>query len=301
MRFSIVICTYNREKYIGASLDSVCRQTFANDNFEIIVIDNNSPDKTADICRAYIEQYSQVQLRYILETEQGISFARNRGIKEAKGEFIVFIDDDETIDNFYLEKLDSYLTQYPDARLCATSVVPVYETEKPKWLSHYTMRLITGYYNKGSEVKTLGGKDYPGTGHAIIKKELFTLFGDFNTQLGRKGSSLLGAEDKDMFLRLIENNIDCYYFPDIPIYHHIPDSKLTNYFFHRLTYSIGKSERIRTKSISEKTYRKRLYSEMIKWSASIVLCLGYTLALSPSKGWKLIQFRWNVSKGLLGK
>ena len=300
MRFSVVICTYNREKYVGESIKSICEQTFDSAAFELVLIDNNSPDHTADIFNDFAQQYKHVQMRYILEQNRGISFARNRGIKESQGEFIVFVDDDETVDTFYLEKLDAYLRDNPQAELAATAVEPVYETEKPKWLSHFTMRLITGYYNKGKEVRVLGAKDYPGTGHAIIKKELFERFGDFNTELGRKGSSLLGAEDKDMFLRLIENNVACYYFPDIPIYHHIPQNKLTDDFFHRLTYSIGKSERIRTKAISSKVFYKRIFSEAVKWAASWVLFFGYLVIFRPSKGVKLLQFRWNVSRGLLG-
>lgn len=301
MKFSFVICTYNREQYIANSLKSVCEQNFSNQDFEVIVVDNNSPDKTSDLCHEYINRYQHVQFRYILEVNQGISYARNRGIKEAAGKYIVFVDDDETINTDYLEKLDNYITQYPQAQLCATPVFPVYEAEKPRWLSHFTMRLITGYYYKGTQVKKLGAKDYPGTGHAIIEKVLFEKYGMFNTELGRKGNSLLGAEDKDMFLRLINNNIDCYYFPDIPIYHHIPESKTTNDFFQRLTYSIGKSERIRTLSLSKKEYQNRLFQEVIKWGVSIILCIGYTILLTPQKGIKLIQFRWNVTKGLLGK
>lgn len=301
MKYSFVICTYNREKYIGGSLTTVCSQAFDPELFEVVVVDNNSPDGTAAICKQYAEEYNTIRFRYFLETNQGISYARNRGIKEACGEYIVFIDDDETIDTTYLQQLDKMLADYPDAQLIGTAVEPVYEVEKPKWLSHFTMRLITGYYNKGSQVKIVGAGDYPGTGHAIIRKKLFERFGVFNTDLGRKGGSLLGAEDKDMFLRLIENNIPCYYFPGIPIYHHIPQSKLTDDFFARLTYSIGKSERIRTKAISAKVFRKRLVSEGIKWAASIILFGFYVLTLRPSKGWKLLQFRCNVTKGLIGR
>jgi len=301
MRFSVIVCTYNREKYVGESLRAICRQTFATSYFELLLIDNNSPDNTQSVFDDVSREFPDVHMRYILETDQGISYARNRGIKESRGEYIVFIDDDETIDDFYLTKLDDYLNKYPEARLGATAVLPVYETQVPKWMSHFTKRLITGYYYKGDEVKIVGAADYPGTGHAIIKKELFERYGCFNTQLGRKAKSLLGAEDKDMFLRLIENKVACYYFPGIPIYHHIPDSKLTDDFFRRLTYSIGKSERIRTKMISQKAFRNRVFSEMKKWVASIVLFFGYTLSFSPYKGWKLLQFRWNVTKGLLGK
>lgn len=301
MKFSVVICTYNRDKYLSNTLISIAQQTYTKDDYEIVLVNNNSTDTTEEVCNNFSKEYPSVSFRYFIETNQGISYARNRGIDEAKGEYIVFIDDDETIDNMYLNKLSNNLKEYPQAELIGTPVTPIYETEEPKWLSYFTMRLITGYYNKGNEVKTLKAKDYPGTGHAIIKKELFNKFGNFNTDLGRKGSSLMGAEDKDMFLRLIENNVPCYYFPDIPIYHHIPQSKLTDDFFHNLTYSIGKSERIRTKSISAKAYYKRISSECIKWAASWVLFFIYLCSLAPSKGWKLLQFRWNVSKGLLGK
>ncbi|NDW17628.1 glycosyltransferase family 2 protein [Dysgonomonas sp. 216] len=301
MRYSFVICSYNREKYIGKTIESVCLLDFKADQFELLIVDNNSTDNTEAVCLKMIALYPAIDIRYIKETSQGVSYARNRGIKEAKGEFIIFVDDDETIASDYLTKFDGYLNAFPQIILAGTAVLPVYETEKPKWLSHFTLRLVTGYYDEGNEVKKLEAKNYPGTGHTIIKKELFERFGYYNTDLGRKGKGLMGAEDKDMMLRLIENNIDCYYLPGMPVYHHIPAEKLTEQFFNELTYSIGKSERIRTKNISEKSYRKRLFSEAVKWGASVILCIGYTITLNPSKGIKLLQFRKNVTKGLLGK
>jgi len=301
MRFSFITCTYNREKYIGQTLASICAQTFDAGNFESVIVDNNSTDGTAGVCNRIINENPQKNIRYVKELNQGLSFALNRGIREAKGEYIIFVDDDETINPGHLSMLDNYLKEYPQARLCGTPVVPVYETKKPKWLSHFTLRLITGYYYQGDKVKKLEAGNYPGTGHTIIKRELYGQFGYYNTDLGRKGKGLMGAEDKDMFLRLINGNVECYYLPGIPIYHHIPAAKLTDEFFQRLTYSIGKSERIRTKGASVKAYRKRLFDEAVKWAASIVLFLGYTLVLTPAKGIKLLQFRWNVTKGLLGK
>lgn len=301
MRFSFITCTYNRDKYIGQTLQSVCDQTYADNNHEIIVIDNNSTDNTASICEEFRAEYPNKNFRYFKEMNQGLSFALNRGIKEAQGEYLIFVDDDETIIPEHLERLDNHLRTYPEAVLCGTPVIPVYEIPEPKWMSRFTQRLIGGYFDQGKEVKILEAKNYPGTGHTIIKKELYERYGNYNTELGRKGTSLIGAEDKDMFNRLKNNNIVCYYLPDIPIYHHIPPNKMTDEFFHKLTYSIGKSERIRTKAVSEKEFRNRLLSEGIKWGASVVLCVGYTLSLQPSKGFRLLQFRWNVTKGLLGK
>lgn len=301
MRFSFITCTYNRDKYIAQTLKAVCKQIFDPTDYEIIVVDNNSTDSTAMICKEFKQKYSDCQFRYFKEINQGLSFALNRGIKEAQGEYLIFVDDDETIVPEHLERLNKHLNNYPDAVLAGSPVIPIYEEAKPKWMSHFTQRLIGGYFNQGDRPKKLDAKNYPGTGHTIIKRELYEKYGYYNTELGRKGTSLIGAEDKDMFSRLKKNNIECYYFPDIPIYHHIPKEKLTDQFFQKLTYSIGRSERIRTLSISRKEYRRRLFDECIKWVASFVLCLGYIVTFSPQKGTRLLQFRWNVTKGLLAR
>jgi glycosyltransferase involved in cell wall biosynthesis len=300
VRFSVVICTYNRADYLGKTLESIAGQNYPKDKFEIVVVDNNSSDHTETVSSGFKKLHRDLNVRYFMESQQGISYGRNRGVSEATGEFIAFIDDDETIDPDYLTDLDRFFTDYPDASLCGGPVVPVLETARPDWLSPYTMRLITGAYDKGKEIKTVKPKDYPGTGHATFRRSLFLQYGGFNTELGRKGNSLMGAEDKDFFLRLIRNGVKCYYFPPAIIYHHIPASKLTDDFFQRITYAIGKSERIRTLSISQSTFFKRLFSESIKWGASFVLFIYYLFRLQNSKGKKLLQFRFNVTKGLLG-
>lgn len=300
MIFSVVICTYNRAKYLYQTLESVSKQTLCSSSFEVIVVNNNSTDDTQEILSDFKKNYSdKVNFRYYKETNQGISFARNKGVNEAQGKYIVFIDDDETIDSDFLKNLSSFVQNYPQAELISEPVVPVFETEKPKWFSPYTAALITGEYNKGKEIKIVGKKDYPGTGHATFKKELFIKYGGFNTNLGRRGGSLMGAEDKDFFLRLMENGVNCYYVPVAVIYHHIPKKKLTEEYFLKLTLAIGKSEKIRTKNRSQKTYFKRLFSEIIKWAGTIILFIYYLFTGGYSKGKKLIQFRWNVTKGLI--
>lgn len=301
MRFSFITCTYNREKYLGQTLKSVCEQTFSAGDYEILVIDNNSTDGTADVCQEYRLKYPDRQFHCFKEMNQGFSFALNRGIREAKGEYIIYVDDDETVEPEHLERLNNRLEEYPEAVLAASPVVPVYENGEPRWMSYFTQRLIGGWFDRGNKVKVLDANHYPGTGHTVIKRELYQKYGYYNTELGRKGTSLMGAEDKDMFNRLKSNGVVSYYFPDIPIYHHIPESKTTDEFFDRLTYAVGKSERVRTLSVSAEEYRRRLFREAVKWAGSAVLCLVYTLGLQPAKGIRLLRFRRNVTKGLLGK
>lgn len=280
-------------------LNSLLKQSLPAEEYEVLVVDNNSPDNTAEIISSYRKNNPNFPLHYFMEINQGISHARNRGVNEAKGDIIVFLDDDETVDPTFLHDIKAFFLQYPDAGISAGPVVPIFEVAPPKWLSKYISRAITGFYNKGNSIKKLPPKDYPGTGHACFRKDLFIKYGAFNTELGRKGNSLMGAEDKDFFLRLITGNENCYYVPGAKIYHHIPAEKLTDTFFNNITYAIGKSEKVRTLNLGKPYYYKRLLQEAFKWAASFILWAGYIVTLQPAKGNKLLAFRWNITRGLL--
>jgi glycosyltransferase involved in cell wall biosynthesis len=301
MKFSVIFCTYNREKYIYNALKSIAKQDFSYADYEIVLINNNSTDRTESICNQFREDYPKVGFRYFIETNQGLSYARNRGVKESRGNVLVFVDDDATVFESYLSSINNFLDAHPEVNACGGPIVPVYEVEKPKWLSHYTEQLLGGALYEGETVKPFRNGKYPGGGNSAFRKEVFEKYGLFNVELGRKGTGLIGAEEKDLYDRLTCGSEQFYYLPQMGIYHYIPEKKLTKAHFIELTYSIGKSERIRTKGVSRKAYRNRVLAECKKWIASLVLFAGYTLALSPGKGWKLLQFRWYVSKGLLGK
>lgn len=301
MRFSVIFCTYNREKYIYNAMKSIAEQDFSSQDYEIVLVNNNSTDSTESICNQFQKDYPHIVFRYFLETNQGLSYARNRGVAESRGEILVFVDDDATAFDHYLSSIDILFKEHPSVRACGGPIQPVYEVTKPKWLSHYTEQLIGGALYEGDSVEPFRNGRYPGGGNSAFRKEIFDIYGLFNVELGRKGTGLIGAEEKDLYDRLTRGKEQFFYLPQMGIYHYIPEKKLTEAHFRELTYSIGKSERIRTKAVSENAYRGRVFSELKKWIGSIALFFGYTFALSPAKGWKLLQFRWYVSKGLLGR
>lgn len=300
-RFSVIFCTYNREKYIYNAMRSIVEQDFPHQDYEIVLINNNSTDNTENICGQFQKDYPQVDFLYFTEINQGLSYARNRGVKESNGEILIFVDDDATVFDHYLSSINSFFGEHPEVSACGGPIIPVYETEKPKWLSRYTEQLLGGALYEGDKIKPFKNGKYPGGGNSAFRKSIFDKYGLFNVELGRKGTGLIGAEEKDLYDRLVRGNEEFYYLPQMGIYHYIPKKKLTISHFKELTYSIGKSERIRTKAVSKKAYRNRIFSECKKWIASIILFMGYTLILSMGKGWKLLQFRWYVTKGLLGK
>lgn len=298
---SVIICTYNRDKYIYNVLQSLAQNDFPTDQYEIVLVNNNCTDNTQSECARFKADYPQVVMREFVETNQGLSYARNRGIRESKGDILVYVDDDALVNKEYLQTYADFFATHPDIDAAGGPIIPKYETAEPDWMSHFTKNLITGYKYNGNQIKEFAQNDFPGGGNAGYRASVFEKVGLFNVDLGRKGDSLVGAEEKDIFDKMTSLGMRFFYLPTAILYHLIPEKKLSKEYFDKLTYSIGKSERIRTLAIGKGKYTKRIISEMIKWAASIVLYIGHTLTLKPSKGWKLIQFRWNVTKGLVGR
>src|SRR5687768_7478899 len=106
---SVVICTYNRDKFIGEALNCLAKQTLSVDAFEIIVVDNNSTDNTVQIAKNFIATHPELNARYVLEPNRGLSFARNRGIQEAKAPIITYIDDDAEAEPGFLQSIADFM------------------------------------------------------------------------------------------------------------------------------------------------------------------------------------------------
>lgn len=312
-----IICTYNREKYIRPLLDALAASEFPKEDFEILLVDNNCQDNTRGVCEAFQAANPEVQFRYTVEREQGLSAAKNCGIREAKGDIIVFVDDDAVVDPPYLRIYADYLEQHPEIMACGGPILPLFEMNgdpavtiesyklgrvlsEPAWMTSYTRALLCAWMDYGTCVREYPRGRYPGGGNSAFRKEVFDQVGLFNTELGRKGGNLMGSEEKDIFFKMQELGLQIRYLPTPVLHHIIPEAKLQKPYFDRLTRQMGISERKRTLAISKAKYLKRLFAETVKWGGTLVLLCGYTLQGHPAKGWKLILFRKNVTAGLLG-
>lgn len=296
---TVIICTYNRAKYIGPLLESLAANTLPKSEYEILLVDNNCQDNTREICERFAATHPDLTFRYEVETEQGLSAARNCGIRHAHGDLLVYVDDDALVDNHYLQDYVSYFAAHPDVMALGGPIEPLYETAEPKWMTRYTKALLTAWMNYGDKPREYPKGRYPGGGNAAYRKAVFEKVGLFNTKLGRKGNLLLASEEKDIFDKMHMLGMKVMYIPEPVLHHSIPQAKLEDDYFNRLTLQIGKSERMRTLAIGRSKYIGRLLAEMVKWAGTIVLLVGYTLSGNPYGGWKLVLFRINVTKGLL--
>ena len=109
MRSSIIICTHNRDESLKQTLQAVCRQESPGENFEVIVVDNASTDRTRQVVEE-VRDSLQFPIRYHFEAQLGLSHARNSGVDLAEGEIVIFTDDDVSVAyRIYLKVVDSLL------------------------------------------------------------------------------------------------------------------------------------------------------------------------------------------------
>ena len=298
---SIIICTYNRARYVYNVLKSLAENDFPRDGYEILLVNNNSTDTTAEECERFRKDYPGVCFRYLLETQQGLSYARNCGIRNAAGDLIIYVDDDAKACRDFLRTYAEFFSRMPEAEGAGGPVVPEYEDcEEPVWMSRYTQQLVTGSLNLGEKECIFQRGKYPIGCNSAFRKAVFDRVGLFDVNLGRKGNNLIGSEEKDLFDKMSSQGMKFYYLPGAVLYHQICARKLTDAYFNELTYGIGVSERYRTQLISRAKYAKRLFSEAVKWGGTLVLSAGYFLKGQAPKAKKLLIFRRNVTRGLLG-
>lgn len=299
MRITVVICTYNRAHFLEGLYKSITAQTLSPNEYEILFVNNNSTDNTANVIESFRQQNPQV--RCVLETQQGLSYARNRGIAESRAPYICFADDDALLKDDYLANMCDYLDNHPKVYEVGGPIFLHYLGAVPKWENPYMISLFSYFYPSSHEYLLKGkGKRYPIGCNMVFRKAAFEKCGGFSTGLGRKGTLLLGGEEKDMAYRLLERHLDVAYIPNAIVYHLVPEERTTQDYIHRQAIGIGKSERFRTKYVHG-GYAKRLFSEAVKWAATIVLWVKYMIMCKPCKANMLVKFRYWVTKGLLDK
>ena len=123
---SIIVPIYNVEKYLSRCINSVLSQTFP--DFELLLIDDGSTDKSGYICDGYAQKDSRIKVFHI--ENGGVSAARNYGLDNARGEWITFVDADDWIDK------DMYYKLYNEAILSEADIVIcdfyIYYNQKPR-------------------------------------------------------------------------------------------------------------------------------------------------------------------------
>ena len=295
MELSIIISTYNNAISLVRTLESVAKQDYDKTKWECVVVNNNSTDDTAERVTAFIEAHPELNIRLVEEPEQGLSHARNRGISESKGQILSFIDDDETINEGFVSAYIDLFNNH-GAFVGSGKLKVCYDSGRPKWMSYYTEKMIANPFDLGGEITTVTSKITPTGGNMAFNRELFNLYGGFDTDLGRRGKALYGGEENDLFRRVRDLGERVFYTPHAIAYHHIADYKLTSEYFDNLSYGVGVSKRRRAEKYG--TEQELFADEKAKRRYTKLLALFYVLTFRPLKAKWLLRMRNGISKGI---
>ncbi len=148
IKFSIIIPVYNSEKYISDSLKSALSQSFPKKNFEIIIINDSSIDKSKIIIQKFKKKYKNIKIINNRNNKK-VSYCRNIGIKEAKGEYIIFLDSDDELKKNSLKKIDHIVNKSkPEVILCLEFKTNKFRILKKKIEKLDSVNSFLSYENK---------------------------------------------------------------------------------------------------------------------------------------------------------
>jgi glycosyltransferase involved in cell wall biosynthesis len=282
---SVTICTYNRARWLKETLAFITGQNYPADRWELIVVDNNSRDGTSEVVAGY--QRAPQPPRYVFETRQGSSFARNRAILEAKGEIIIFTDDDMLGGPEWLREIVAPFMRGGNARVGAVAgdVIPVFPEGLPRWLNKQWEPLAFR-----ADVGELRPSQLPMTANLALRADVLREIGSFRTDLGRFGQRLTGSEDHELARRVWGAGYTIWYSPPAGLQHQIPASRLTFKYAFKMAFDSSRSRVIeRTTApghgLGWLLSRVVTYTLQILWCGLLSLLALLVLQVGWSKRW----------------
>lgn len=294
MKVSVIICTYNREKFIKACLEHLYHQDLSKDQYEVIVINNNCTDSTSNIVNDFIGSHKDLDICQVFETNQGLSYARNRGIREAKYDIVSYIDDDGEAEVKWLSNIKALFESDPNLAGVGGKVIPKYETEQPEWLSYHTRMMVT-HIDYGDTVFKCFGKKYPPGCNMSYRKDILLQTKGFNESLKWR------VDDKHIFYEVLKVSDQVYYQPKLVVAHNIDAYRVSDESFDILSYRLGEEERLRTKDLGIFTYILKVLDYVAIYFVTWIFYLRFLLNNEGIKGRYLTRFRWLALMGLISK
>jgi glycosyltransferase involved in cell wall biosynthesis len=283
VNITVILCTYNRCHTLEKALHSVAASELPGEvEWEVVVVDNNSGDETPEVVKAFRNRYPS-RFRYLLEREQGKSYALNTGVREARGEILAFMDDDVIVEPTWLRNLTRAL-QNPEWAGAGGRIVLEWPPSLPNWLVVDGPLARHGFpgFDKGTEAKQLLGPPF-GTNMAF-RKSMFVTHGGFRTDLGPSPNREIPrpSEDTEFGRRLIAAGERLWYEPSAVVFHPVPADRISKEDFLRWGFDLGRAN-IRTLGIhpGSKWFAGKIPLYLIR--RLLVWIVRWTVSLSPSR------------------
>jgi glycosyltransferase involved in cell wall biosynthesis len=275
MDISIIICTWNRAVVLHQTLERLAAlQVPAGVSWELLVVDNRSTDHTKEIVAAYSTRLPVV---YLFEPIAGKSNAANRGIEAARGELLLWTDDDVLVEPDWLAEYARAANDWPAAAFFGGPISPWFAHNPPSWVVRNMCHLgaIYALRELGEHTRLFKRGEYPyGANMAIRKNALAQVH--FDPKLGPNCFDQVRGEEVDLLARLTKMGEYGVWVSSARVAHYVPAERMTvRYLWH---YYVGKG---RTETRQQAPDRWRTFLGLPRWAIRQYLeALGRVACLS---------------------
>lgn len=239
MDASIIVCTYNRAESLRDTLRALkAQQPLAGRAWEVIVVDNNSQDHTRQVVEEFRHEWPL--LRYEFESKQGLSHARNFGIAAARGDILLFTDDDVLPEPDWMEVTLAGLQKYR-ADACGGYIAPIWEVPPPAWLTERFYGFLAIRTERSDDYDITASLPPPFGANMAFRREVIQKLGGFNTSRGRQGNVLAGGEDSELFERIISAGLKAVFLGQSRVHHKVESFRLTKRYFRRWRFQSSRN------------------------------------------------------------
>ena len=230
---SVVISTYNRSEVLPQALSSILDQDAIDCVYEVIVVDNNSIDRTREVVESYIRRDGP-SLRYAFEERQGVSYGRNTGIALARAPILAFFDDDIVVPRDWVATIKTIMDDHPEADFIGGKVLPQWSASPPSWLTEANWSPLAlvdygpepRYVNAENQLCLVGA-------NLAVRRSLFDSIGLFSPDLQRVKDSIGSMEDHELLIRSWRAGKRGLYAPNLIVRTAVPHIRMTKHYHRR--------------------------------------------------------------------
>jgi glycosyltransferase involved in cell wall biosynthesis len=244
---TLAICTYNNCSLLNKTLATIEKQCVdASIMWSTLVIDNNSTDGTQQLVQTYIQSNRIPGLHYVLETQQGLAYARRRAVAETKSELIAFIDDDCLLSPDWVEQAVAFCRNHPMAGAVGGRVELLWETPPDEFLLQCKDSLSAqDYGDLPTQLPSTGWTYLVGAGLLLRRKALESSgWIDSADLVDRCGSKLTSGGDIEIVLRIRKAGYQLWYNPAMQLQHYIPQRRMSVEYLCNLHRGFGQGDHI---------------------------------------------------------
>ncbi|RZJ82484.1 MAG: glycosyltransferase family 2 protein [Flavobacterium sp.] len=296
---SVFICTYNpNPDFLRRTVDGLLSQDLSGELWELTIIDNNSTLSVSEI-----DFIKEKKVKVVVEKKQGLTAARGCAVNIAKGEILVFVDDDNILNKDYLTQVRN-IFELKELGIVSGAIFPEYVKSPEKWFYMYeemiAIRRFTGeniLLNESSIYNNL----FPiGAGLAIRKELIKSYYEEHLTTEnyieGRKGEDLSSGEDLDLDFYALNKLYKIGIYPKLILTHIIPEVRITTSYIAKLAKSSLKSSLLLNKKWG-KVFKHNVFEGFELSNGALFLRILFNGVLAPFNKSKYI--RYNLLKELL--